>query len=138
MKSGADRAQGPCLQGTSDTRSKVAPVSYLDWLRWWKERGALELEGILVRHWDPLGIRDDPQQTHVYTRWVVRIGMRLRHGVSAEEIFELLASANRQPGVRVNTRQLAAVAIEIRRWYRQERHDPARYHWPIIYTEHER
>jgi uncharacterized protein YbaR (Trm112 family) len=44
--------------------------------------------------------------------------------VSAEEIFELLASANCQLGVRVNTRQLAAVAMEIRRWYRQEQDDP--------------
>jgi hypothetical protein len=112
-------------------------VDYLDWLRWWQRRGAVALEEILLAHWDPLGIRDDPEQRHAYARWAVRIGIRLRHGVSAEEIFDLLASANRQLGVRVNSRQLAAVATEIRRWYRQERDDPARDHWPIIYTEPE-
>jgi hypothetical protein len=112
-------------------------VDYLDWLRWWRRRGAVALEEILLAHWDPLGIRDDPERGHAYARWAVRIGIRLRHGVSAEEIFDLLASANRQLGVRVNSRQLAAVATEIRRWYRQELDDPAREHWPIIYTEPE-
>jgi hypothetical protein len=57
--------------------------------------------------------------------------------VSTEEIFDLLVSANRQLGVRVSSRQLAALATEIRRWYRQERDDPAREYWPIIYTEPE-
>jgi hypothetical protein len=61
-------------------------------------------------------------------------GIRLRHGVSAEEIFELLAYANRQFGVRVNSRQLAAVAMEIRHWYRNEQDDPAGHHWPVTYT----
>lgn len=112
-------------------------MDYLDWLRWWRRRGAVALEEILLAHWDPLGIRDDPEQRHAYARWAVRIGIRLRQGVSAEEIFDLLASANRQLGVRVNPRQLAAVATEIRRWYRRECDDPARDSWPIIYTESE-
>ena len=56
----------------------------------------------------------------------------------AEEIFEFLASANRQLGVRVNTRQLAGAAMEIRHWYRREQADPPRRYWPVIYTERER
>jgi hypothetical protein len=55
--------------------------------------------------------------------------------VSAEEISDFLASTNRQLGVRVNCRQLAAVAMEIRRWYRQEQHDAARDHCPVAYTD---
>ena len=112
-------------------------MNYLGWLRWWKERGAVALEEILLAHWDPLGVRDDPEQRHAYARWAVRIGIRLRHGVSAEEIFELLVSANRQLGVRVNSRQLAAVAMEVRRWYRHEQDDPARSYWPVTYTRPE-
>jgi hypothetical protein len=112
-------------------------VDYLDWLRWWQERGADALEEILVARWDPLGIRDDPEQQHAYARWAVRLGIRLRHGVSAEEVFDLLAAASRELGVRADPRQLAAVAMEIRRWYRHERGDPARYHWPVTYTQPE-
>jgi hypothetical protein len=112
-------------------------VEYLDWLRWWKGRGAVALEEILLTHWDPLGVRDDPEQRDAYAQWAVRIGVRLRHGVSAEEIFELLEAATRQLGVRVNSRQLAAVAMEIRRWYRQELDDPARYYWPVTHTKPE-
>ena len=114
------------------------PVDYIEWLRWWRRRGRVALEQILLERWDPLDIRDDPEQRDAYARWAVRIGIRLRHGVSAEEIFEFLASANRQLGVRVDTRQLAGAAMEIRRWYRRERDDPPRRYWPVIYTERER
>ena len=113
------------------------PVDYVEWLRWWRQCGRVALEEVLRERWDPLDIREDPEQRDAYARWAVRIGIRLRHGVSAEEIFELLASANRQLGVRVNTRQLAAAAIEIRRWYRREHEDPPRRYWPVIYTEPE-
>jgi hypothetical protein len=37
--------------------------------------------------------------------------------VSAEEISDLLDSATRDLGVRVNHRRVTAVAVEIRRWY---------------------
>jgi hypothetical protein len=114
------------------------PVDYLEWLRWWRDGGRVALEEILLARWDPLGVRDDPAQRHAYAHWAVRIGIRLRHGVSAEEIFEFLVSANRRLGVRVNTRQLAGAAMEIRRWYRTERDDPPRRYWPVTYTEHER
>ena len=114
------------------------PVDYVEWLRWWRRRGRAELEEILLERWDPLGVRDDPEQQDAYARWAVRIGIRLRHGVSAEEIFEFLELANRQFGVRVNTRQLAATAMEIRRWYRREQDDPPRYCWPVTDTEREK
>jgi hypothetical protein len=113
-------------------------MDYIEWLRWWRQRGRAALEEILLMRWDPLGIRDDPQRGDAYARWAVRIGIRLRHGVSAEEIFELLASANRQLGVRVDSRRLAAVAMEIRRWYRREQNDPPRRYWPVVFTEPER
>ena len=115
----------------------VQTVEYEDWLRWWQHRGAAELERILLRHWAPLVVADEPAQRDVSKRWAVRIGLRLRHGVSGEELAGLLVSANRQLGVRVNDRQLAAVAMEIRHWYRDALGDPARGHWPMIYTREE-
>ena len=94
------------------------PVDYLEWLRWWRRRWRDEREAILLERWDPLGVRDDPEQPDAYARWAVRIGIRLRQGVSADEISEFLASANRQLGARVNACQMTATAMEIRRWYR--------------------
>ena len=112
-------------------------MEYQDWLRWWQQRGAAELESILMTHWKPLGAADDPAQRKVCRRWAVRIGVRLRQGISGEELAGLLVSANRRLGVPVNARQLAAVAMEIRHWYRDALADPARGHWPMIYTREE-
>jgi hypothetical protein len=98
-------------------------------------RGAA-LEEMLLDRWDPLGVPDDPERRDAYARWAVRIGVRPRHGVSAEEISELLAAASRRLGVRVNTRQLAATAMEIRRWYRQEQADHG--YWAGVHAERER
>jgi hypothetical protein len=112
-------------------------VDYLVWRRWWQQRDAIALEEILVTQWDPLGVRENPDQRRRLLAPDRAHRHRLRHGLSAEEIIELLASANRQVGVRVNTRQLAGVSMEIRRWYRQEQDDPARDHGPVTYTEPE-
>ncbi|NUT56309.1 MAG: hypothetical protein HOQ03_10035 [Thermoleophilia bacterium] len=109
----------------------------VEWLRWWRQGGRTALEEILLERWDPLGVGDDPALRDTFARWAVRVGVRLRHGVSAEELFDLLAAANRRLGVRVNERQIAAAAIEIRHWYRREQDDPPRPHWPVIHTERE-
>ena len=106
---------------------------YHAWLRWWRERGAAELEELLRARWDLTAVTDEA----VHRRWAVRIGMRLRHGISAEELFDLLASETRRLQPRVNERALAALAMEIRHWYRRERDDPARAFWPVSRTRPE-
>ena len=63
--------------------------------------------------------------------------MHLRHGISGAEIADLLVTANGELGVRVDERKLAAVAMEIRTWYRAQRDDRARTHWPMRYTRAE-
>lgn len=110
-------------------------ADYEDWLRWWRATGRAELEGILLRRWSPLST--DVERRAICARYATRIGMRLRHGISGAEIAELLVAADRQHGARVDERILAAVAMEIRSWYREQRGDQARAHWPLRFTRKE-
>lgn len=112
-------------------------ADYEHWLRWWREAGRSELEDLLLRRWASLRIADEAMRRDVCTRYATRIGARLRRGVSGEEVAELLAAANRDLGVRVDERSVAAVAMEIRTWYRAQRGDHARTHWPMRYTRQE-
>jgi hypothetical protein len=110
-------------------------ADYESWLRWWRATGRVELEGILRRRWIPHAT--DLERREVCARYATRIGMRLRHGISGAEIAELLEAADRKHGVRVDERRLAAVAMEIRSWYREQRGDRARAHWPMRFTREE-
>ena len=94
-----------------------------------------ELEGILHRRWRPLST--EVERREICARYATRIGMRLRHGISGAEIAELLEAADRERGVRGDERRLAAVAMEIRSWYREQRGDQARAHWPMRFTREE-
>ncbi len=115
----------------------IVDHAYEDWLRWWRETGRADLEDMLLQRWGPLGASDDTQQRGICARYATRIGVRLRHGISGAEIADLLGEANSQLGVRVDERKLAAVAMEIRSWYRTQRGDRARTHWPMRYTREE-
>ena len=110
----------------------LVDANYENWLRWWRATGRAELEGILVRRWSPLST--DVERRELCARYATRIGMRLRHGISGAEIAELFEAADRKRGVRVDERRLAAVAMEIRSWYREQRGDQARAHWPMRFT----
>jgi hypothetical protein len=94
---------------------------------------------ILLRRWNPLGLGsgDDVKHQDICARYATRIGMRLRHGISGAEIADLLQTASRELEVRVDERMLAAVAMEIRTWYREQRGDRARTHWPMRFTRDE-
>jgi hypothetical protein len=126
-----------CRALSGHDRLVDADTSYEHWLRWWRETGRADLEDILLRRWSPLDTGDDVQQRDICARYATRLGMHLRHGISGAEIADLLVTANGELGVRVDERQLAAVAMEIRTWYRAQRGDPARTHWPMRYTRDE-
>jgi hypothetical protein len=109
-------------------------TDYENWLKWWRASGRADLEDILHQRWIPLDHSDNVQRREICARYTTRIGMHLRHGISGAQIADLLATANGELGVRVNERKLAAVAMEIRSWYRAQRGDRARTHWRMRYT----
>ncbi|MDA0180588.1 hypothetical protein OJ997_09815 [Solirubrobacter phytolaccae] len=95
-------------------------MDHLTWLGWWRDGGRAALEAQLLAHWDPLDVRDDPARHAEYARTAMRLAGRLRNGAGAGHLADVLAAANRELGVRVNERQLWAVATEIEGWYRRE------------------
>jgi hypothetical protein len=44
----------------------------------------------LIRHWDPIGIADEPDARDEYDSFLPRIADRLRYGARAEEIATFL------------------------------------------------
>ena len=111
---------------------------YLEWQAWWRERGFESLREILLKRWDPLGVRDDAARHGSYDHWVTRLGTRLRHGTSSEEVYGFLLAASEELGVhRIRHDQLAAAAMEVRAWYRREQGDGPRDFWPVSRTRPE-
>lgn len=126
------------MPGAPRGHERHVDADYEHWLKWWRDAGRAELEDLLLRRWAALRLPDEADRRRdVCSRYATRIGGRLRRGVSGEEIADLLAAANRDLGVRVDERSVAAVAMEIRAWYRAQRGDHARTHWPMRYTREE-
>ncbi|MDA0167941.1 hypothetical protein OJ998_02495 [Solirubrobacter taibaiensis] len=127
------------MSGRFDGHDRLVGADYENWLKWWRATGRADLEDILLRRWDPLGSGSSDAVEHrdICARYATRIGMRLRHGISGAEIADLLVAASGELGVRVDERRSAAVAMEIRTWYRDQRGDQARTHWPMRFTREE-
>jgi hypothetical protein len=62
-----------------------------DWCTWLKRRGAGRLRHVLMAEWDPIGVRGVPQARDEYDSYLGLVADRLRTGVPAERIADLLA-----------------------------------------------
>jgi len=89
--------------------------------RWWQERGAAELRGLLYDEWDPIGLKnlaeDSADEYEAYAGQLVR---RLRAGSTDEEIAALLESFRRDMGLEPADLPVDT-ARRIRDWYARSR-----------------
>jgi hypothetical protein len=71
------------------------PVDLETWCLWFKRRGAGRLRRVLMRTWDPIGVRGEPLARDEYDRYVPWIAEHLRSGADANSIADLLGHIER-------------------------------------------
>ena len=91
------------------------------WCLWYKRRGAGRLRHLLMRHWDPIGVRGVPSARDEYDSYLGPIAERLRRDRGAHDVADLLAEIVSQwMGIRSTRRDLMPTAQQLVDWYRQE------------------
>ena len=55
-------------------------MGHREWERWWKGAGEEELRELLMRAWDPIGVRDEPLAYSEYDSYLQQIFSKLRAG----------------------------------------------------------
>jgi hypothetical protein len=50
----------------------------------------IEIRKVLMQHWDPIGVRDEPFAADEYDSYIPKIISILRRGASAEELIDYL------------------------------------------------
>jgi hypothetical protein len=86
--------------------------------RWWTERGARELQELLFREWDPIGIsRLADAQLDEYEHYAGQLVRRLRAGATEEEVAAVLEGFRSDMGLEPSDKLPLAVARSIREWY---------------------
>lgn len=86
--------------------------------RWWTERGRLELNELLLREWDPIGISwlaESPQDE--YDHYAGALVRRLRTGASEEEVAAVLEGFRTDMGLERSAELPVDTARSIRDWY---------------------
>lgn len=97
-------------------RPNFAPVELSDWRRWWKQRGENELRAVLLREWDPVGVKDEPLAAYEYDSYALPLAQKLQEGASAADVAGLLDAAEAQLGLGAAARN-AVTAERILQWY---------------------
>lgn len=86
--------------------------------RWWADRGRAELNELLVREWDPIGISqlaDAPRDE--YEHYSGQLVRRLRAGASEEEVAAVLEGFRTDMGLERSGELPLETARSIREWY---------------------
>ena len=95
---------------------------------WWHHRrlgrwrtGAEQLRRILLRKWNPLGLRHTPEAANKYDAYLGQIASRLSAGVSAQDIAAFLGDVEEvrmglAPSAATRKRN-EALATRLRVWY---------------------
>ena len=90
--------------------------------RWWRERGDRELRELLLREWDPIGIKwlaEPRDQLDEYEHYAGQLARRLRAGASEEEIAAVLEGFRPDMGLEPSGELPLDLARKIRDWYRR-------------------
>lgn len=91
------------------------------WCRWYERRGAGRLRHLLMRHWDPIGVRDDPDFRTEYDSYLGRIAERLRRERGPDDVADLLAEVEREWMDMTSDRsEIVRIAQLLVRWYQDE------------------
>ena len=85
------------------------------WRRWWRTAGERELRVIAMERWNPIGVPDLPADE--YDAYLGRIAVRLRDGVSTEELAAFLSDLSEYIGVESAPDADEAAASAMRAWY---------------------
>jgi hypothetical protein len=91
------------------------------WCLWYKRRGAGRLRHLLMRHWDPIGVRGAPSARDEYDRYIGRIAERLRRDGGARDVADLLTEiASKSMGMPATRSDLMPTARLLVDWYHRE------------------
>jgi hypothetical protein len=89
-----------------------------DWHLWYKRRGGRQLRTLLMDHWDPIGVRGEPEAIDEYDSYVGRLAGSLRAGSDARQISAMLSAARTEAmGLAADPETDAAAARLIVDWY---------------------
>jgi hypothetical protein len=86
--------------------------------RWWVEHGRVELNELLFREWDPIGISelaDAPEDE--YEHYAGQLVRRLRAGATEQEVAAVLEGFRSDMGLEPSPELPLATARSIRDWY---------------------
>jgi hypothetical protein len=80
----------------------------------------VELQALLMAHWDPIGVQDEPDASDEYDSYVNPLLRRLDDGADADSVAEYLAEIeSRRMGLPALPEDRFDVAERIVIWYRQ-------------------
>ena len=55
-----------------------------------REPAWIEIRKVLMQHWDPIGVRDEPFAADEYDAYIPKIKALLRRGTSVDELMDFL------------------------------------------------
>jgi hypothetical protein len=95
-----------------------------EWQMWWKRRGATGIRNLLMKEWDPIGVRGIPEAADEYDSSAGSIGRMLREGRTVDELAAHLTYISTERMGLADTTHTRdkdkSVAEQIARWYRAE------------------
>jgi hypothetical protein len=64
-------------------------VELADWQKWWKREGRDELNALLLKEWNPIGVEDLPEDE--YSSYAGQLALLLREGAPESDIAAYLS-----------------------------------------------
>jgi hypothetical protein len=93
-------------------------VELSEYDQWWKHQGGQKLRRLLMKHWDPIGVKNAPEAADEYDGYRAGVMQLLRSGASGESIAAHLSRVEQEGlGFRTTPKQLRPVGERIVRWY---------------------
>jgi len=95
-------------------------VDLSEWRMWWKHQGARELRALLMRWWNPIGVRGVPEARDEYDSYMGPIVSLLERGGSAKDLSRYLAEVETDyMGLDARKSVDLQAASKIHSWYRK-------------------
>jgi hypothetical protein len=92
-----------------------------DWHRWWKTSGARELRELLMKYWDPIGVKGIPEASAEYDSYLGPLAEKLRKGTDAHGISEYLSEIQTERmELSTTPDRLSDVGERVAGWYAVE------------------
>lgn len=63
-----------------------------EWYAWYKREGGRQLRNLLMKNWDPIGVRGVPEAINEYDTYAGRIADTLRRGADVESVSAMLST----------------------------------------------